>query len=232
MLHPIHGFQIVSGFRRPAIGDQQIQQPKVGSRVFRVLFQKFLVKINQSPIIAHVPVCVRAAFCIKDGVVGRLLVGIQQQRLSGQRCSQLVIFLSPFGVQLRQQQSRPGLALVRLHFFLEEPLRVGEFSVCQEADVLQHVVDALHAALVGHGKQFVDGHAEGHGQLRQQLDIRRGEVGLPLGYRLGGDPQLFSQLLLGHAGIQPQLFDFPSDFDDHHHPSFCHHCTPTPAGFL
>ena len=77
------------------------------------------------------------------------------------------------------------------------------------------VFDAVEALLRAQIKKIVNADAEDLRQQRQRGDVRHGHRVFPFGHRLGADPQLFRQLLLGQARFEAKLFDLLSQIHLH-----------------
>ena len=77
--------------------------------------------------------------------------------------------------------------------------------------VLVHHFTLLGRRAVGLPQKLVDGDAEDLGQLRQNGNIRAGQVVFPLADRLSADAHAFCKLFLGHAQAFAMVFDTVAD---------------------
>ena len=115
-------------------------------------------------------------------------------------------------VEYGQQKLGPALILRLLGEGAELLLDLPLLGLVEQAPGVDVVLDALHLLLRGHGEQLVDGDAEVHGDLRQQLHVGDGVAQLPLADGLGGDVKGGGQSLLGDAAGHAQTADFLSHF--------------------
>ena len=74
------------------------------------------------------------------------------------------------------------------------------------------ILDAVETLFRAQVEEIVDCDPEDFRQQRQGRDVRHCRRILPLGYRLGGNAQLFCQLILCQSGLVAQLSDLFSEF--------------------
>ena len=221
VLQPVQLFQILPCLRAAPVGDQQIEQPLVAVLILRMRGDKVEIKLDQLRVIGIIPVEIRAVFRVEHCMVRVAALRQQAQRPARQRRGVLAVFLRALVVQLGQQECRARLLLRLQTFFLQKAFFALKFLLRQEAAIPEHIVDALHAAVIRHGKQRVDGRPQRHRERRQQQNIRHTRSALPFGNSLRRNGQLLRQLLLRESRAGAQRPDLCAKFVCHvSHPFF------------
>ena len=141
-----------------------------------------------------------------------MLVGGELHGVLGIAACLAGVGVHPVPVEIGQQLRDPLFVLFVRELGLQEFLILHEHVLGQILLIVHAVFDAVEALLRGQVKQIVDADAEDLRQKGKGGDVRHGHPIFPLGHRLGADPQLFRQLLLGQSRLEAELPDFLSQF--------------------